>query len=83
MKVLPRYLTGDMVRVAQDSLSGSYAVPAMVVSVRQANCIPDAIIRGLSHFQDWSFYVMTSGGGQSPPQFIGPLPAYEIFPWKF
>lgn len=76
----PRYLTGDMVRVTLTHFTGSFTVPGMVISVQPANCIPDAEIRGLSQFQDWSFYIMTSGGDDFSPQFIGPLVAYEVFP---
>ena len=79
--MLPRYLNGDMVRVTPMNFTGSYTVPAMIISVQQANCIPDAAVRGLSAFQDWSFYVMTTGGDGFPPQFIGPLPAYQVWPW--
>jgi len=66
--MMPAFLPGDMVTVARET-------PALVISVTQANGIPDVHERGLSECQPWSFWVVTGG---THPRFLGPFGAWDL-----
>lgn len=71
--VLPRFLTGDMVRIAPTH--GQFTVPGMVISVQKSKQVPDAALRGMAtDMYGWWYYVMTT----SPTRFVGPLGVEEL-----
>ena len=75
----PRFLTGDMVSLhARD---GSTKIPtALIVSVKQANNVPDAVLRGLDGVYPWHYYVFTSTWefAYGAPRVMGPFLESQI-----
>jgi len=78
--VRPRYVSGDMVSVVPVHMTGSLTVPAMVISVRQSNDLPDARFRGLTNLGSWSYWVLTTDNVYCGVRVMGPLMGYEVFP---
>jgi hypothetical protein len=52
----------------------------MVISVQQANSVPDAKLRGLDGYQPWSYWVLTGGDGYYSLKVMGPLMQYQVYP---
>jgi len=76
----PRYLTGDMVRLRA---RGEYRIwgDGMVISVQQANNVPDAKERGLQGLQPWSYYVLLRSRPWQEFMISGPWHEDEVLPW--
>ena len=51
----PDILPGDLVEA--EPIQAGVFHPGIVISVQQANEVPDAHIRGLADLQPWSFWV--------------------------
>lgn len=56
----PDILPGDMVET--EPLQAGVFQPGIVISVRQANEIPDAKVRGLQDTQPWSYWIFFPEG---------------------
>ena len=56
----PDILPGDLVEA--EPIQAGVFQPGIVVSVQQANSVPDASIRGMADLQPWSFWVFFPEG---------------------
>ena len=57
----PRFMTGDLVNTRQlTGIGGNYPPVAMVISVRQANHVPDAAERGMGTMYRWVYWCASS-----------------------
>lgn len=68
----PKFLTGDFVEVRSFGSFNEFT-PAMVISVNQANQMPDALARGMFNAYAWSYWVIYPGG-----RIEGPLLSSQI-----
>jgi len=76
--VNPSFLPGDAVTVVPVHLTGTLRVPALVISVRESDQVPDAWERGLGCTQPYNYWVMTYGNHAWGIKFMGPYKAYEL-----
>jgi len=76
--VKPQYVPGDQVAVIPVHMTGSWLVPALVLSVQQSNEIPDVKARGLGDWQPWSYWVLTFQNNCCGTRIMGPLSSTEV-----
>ena len=75
----PQFVPGDQVAVVPVHMTGSWLVPAIVVSVQQSNEIPDVLERGLGSWQPWSYWVLTFQNNYCGTRVMGPLPLFSVY----